>query len=121
MIRGIDATARGKGAYDPNRAEHTLGAIRAASRLLGPHLGTGKDYYEQGVPPAWQDWVNETAELIDRETAAPELLGAAEFAAAVLDGYEPPIDGKPLNRFKAGMSQLLSAISKARGEGREGA
>ena len=47
--------------------------------------------------------------------AAPEMLGNLEWANAILDGYEPPIDREPLVKYLQGLRTLRAAIRKARG------
>ncbi|RPI56250.1 MAG: hypothetical protein EHM49_00745 [Deltaproteobacteria bacterium] len=49
-------------------------------------------------------------------SACPDLLEACKFAQAVLDGYDPPVDDEPYNRFTEGMKQLRQAIAKAEQE-----
>lgn len=46
--------------------------------------------------------------------AAPELLKALEWAMAILDGYDPPIDAEPLARYEAGHAHARAAIRKAK-------
>jgi len=56
-----------------------------------------------------QEW-KANARLI---AAAPELFEACKFAKDVLDGYDPPIDDEPYQRFVSGMTRLNQAISMA--------
>ena len=48
--------------------------------------------------------------------AAPDLLVTCEWAAAILDGYAPPVDDDAAKRYDSGYIVLRAAIAKARGE-----
>ena len=63
------------------KAQHTPGALRAAEILLG----------EQGI--TGERFVRAYATVIDRETAAPELLAALEKQACLTAYYNGHSDG----------------------------
>ena len=63
------------------QAKHTPGAIRAAEIITGGYYGDGHKY----ATNYGNKTVKGIADLIDRETHAPELLTACKLAVARLE------------------------------------
>lgn len=81
----------------------TRGAISAARFLCGER----KAVFVNGH--GWLD-IYETAELIDRCTAAPEMLKALELVQVKLAGYPTP----PIALLEALMPPVSAAIQKVK-------
>lgn len=97
----------------------TSGAIRAAGKIMDIiHSEMGKTDTEKG--PGWDLAQKDLAELIDQETAAPELLEALEAMLDThrVDGTDDHIWGTPSVRgdWMEARRKSVAVIAKAKGE-----
>ena len=89
-------------------SEHTLGAIRAAEAICG-HDYSDK---QRRFPTSYgSKTVEGIADLIDRETAAPELLAAI----STLERYVSTRFEVPINEISSAVLDARAAIAKAKG------
>lgn len=79
------------------QGKHTPGAVRAAKEIL-------RTFGMRG------NWAETVAEIIDRETGAPELLEALELAAQSLyNGFEPDNQSHTYKRVQAAIHKAKFA------------
>lgn len=63
-----------------------------------------------------QRWINDVAEIIDRETAAPELLQACKALVDALARYGDDVDEEAPSCHVNMMESARAAIAKAEGK-----
>lgn len=90
------------------KAQHTPGALRSAG-LIASEFQTWYHYWSQSEPAkAWEEIRDRAAEIIERETAAPELLEACTDMLGILNTM---LNG----RFEHTVNAAQAAIAKAGG------